>query len=152
MITKTYHYYWNMWENDPRRHNKENLITAVIYFQSWHMGTTKMNIFILQITEELQKRYTVNDILIFITSYTCYIYPTTMSWNLKRKQCAYDSEFKLKVVQYADNCNNNKQMALEKQVWSCWKPMLDLAEMPPAKKACRRGSRHFSQEERELKD
>ena len=46
-----------------------------------------------------------------ITSYTCYIYPTTMSGNLKQKRCAYGREFKLKVVQYANNSHNNRQTA-----------------------------------------
>ena len=37
----------------------------------------------------------------------------TMSANLKQNRCAYDTEFKLKVMQYANNCNNNRQMARE---------------------------------------
>ena len=120
---------------------------SVNYFQSWHMGTTNMKVLTLQIA--LQKRNTINEILFFITSYTCYIYPMTMSWNLKRKQCAYDSEFKLKVVQYADNCNNNRQRT---KVRDWRKPTLDLAEMPQAKKARRGRKSSFLQEERELKD
>ena len=75
------------------------------------MGTTNMNLLTLQTA--LQKRNTINKLLFFITSYTCYIYPMTMSGNLKQKQCGYDTEFKLKVVQYADNCNNNRQTAWE---------------------------------------
>ena len=32
------------------------------------------------------------------------IYTTIMSGNLKRKRCAYDTNFKLKVIQYSDEC------------------------------------------------
>ena len=58
-----------------------------------------------------------------------------MSGNLKWKQCVYDTEFKLEVVQYDDNCKNNKQMVRcfrEAASWSArlTKTMLDLAEMP----------------------
>jgi len=56
---------------------------SVNYFQSWHMATTNMNLLTLQTT--LQKRNTINEILFFITSYTCYIYPTTIFGNLKQK-------------------------------------------------------------------
>ena len=110
---------------------------SVNYFQSWHMLTTNK---ILQ--TPLQKRNTINDISFCITSYTCYIYTMTMSGNLKQKWCAYDTVFKLKVVQYADNCNNNRQTAWEfsvsdRQVRNWRKSMLDLAEMPQAKKASR---------------
>ena len=52
-------------------------------------------------------------------------------------------EFKLNVVQYADNCNNNRQTTRqfnvsEKQELDWRKPVLDLAKMSQAKKACRR--------------
>jgi hypothetical protein len=65
--------------------------------------------------------------------------------------------FKLKVVQYADNCNNNRQTAREfsvsdRQVHNWRTSVLDLAEMPRAKKARRGRKSSFLQEERELKD
>jgi len=71
-----------------------------------------------------------------------------MSGNLKQKRCANNTEFKSKVVQYADTCNNNRQMTQEfnvseKQVQDWQKAMLDLAEMPQPKKACRGGSHDF---------
>ena len=80
-----------------------------------------------------------------------------MFGNLEWKQCAYDAEFKLKVVRYADNCNNNKQKAREfsvseKQMRDWWTAMLDLAKMPLAKKPCRGRKPSFPQEEQELKD
>ena len=37
------------------------------------------------------------------------IYTTIMSGNLKRKRCAYDTNFKLKVIQYSDECKNNRE-------------------------------------------
>ena len=60
-----------------------------------------------------------------------------MSGNLKWKWCAYDTEFKLKVVQYADNCNDNRRTAQEfsvskKQVWDWQKATPDYARMPQA--------------------
>ena len=75
-----------------------------------------------------------------------------MSGNIKRKRCAYDTLFKLKVGQYADSCNNNKQTAWEfsvsdKQVRNWRKSVLDLAEMPRAKKALRGRESSFLQEE-----
>jgi len=134
-------------ENDYSKH-------FVKYFQSWHMGPTNMNVFTLQTA--LQESNTINEIF-FITSYTCYIYPTTKYGNLKWKWCAYDTEItgKLKVVQYAD-CNNNRQMAREfnvseKQVWDCWKAGLHLPEMPRAKKP-HGGKPSFPQEEQEPKN
>ena len=75
-------------------------------------GTWKpLNTNLLTLQTTLQKRNTINEILFFITSYTCYIYTMTMSGNLKRKRCAYDTEFKLKVMSYADSCHNNMLMA-----------------------------------------
>jgi len=70
----------------------------------------------------------------------------TMSGNLKQKCCGNDTEFKLKVVHYANNCN--RQTALEfnvseKQVQDWRKVMLGLAKMPRAKKAHRGESHHF---------
>ena len=60
-------------------------------------------------------------------------------------------------MQYADNCNNNRQTAREfsvsdRQVRNWRKSVLDLAEMPRAKKARRGRKSSFLQEERELKD
>jgi len=57
--------------------------------------------------------------------------------------------FKLKVVQYADNYNNNRQTAqefivLDRQVHNWRKSMLDLSEMLQAK-AREGGSLHFSE-------
>jgi len=80
--------------------SKENVYSkhSVNYFQSWHMGTTDK---LLQTA--VQKHNTINEIVFCLTSYTCYIYPTTMSGNLKWKKCAYGREFKLKVEQYANN-------------------------------------------------
>ncbi|KAK2142220.1 hypothetical protein LSH36_983g00068 [Paralvinella palmiformis] len=80
-----------------------------------------------------------------------------VSTNLKRKRCAYGTEFKLKVVYYADKCHNNSQTAREfnvseKQVRDWRKSALDLAKMPRTKKARRGGKPSFLQEERELKD
>ena len=73
------------------------------------MGTTNINVVIRQTA--LQTHNTINEILFFITSYnTCYIYP-------KGKPCPLDSEFKLKVVQYVDNCNNNRQTGLRSSMF-----------------------------------
>ena len=80
-------------ENDYTKHSAN-------HFQSWHLGTSTMKVLTLQTA--LQKRNRINVILFFITSYTCYIYPTTISGNLKRNRFAHDTEFKLKVVQYAE--------------------------------------------------
>ena len=60
-------------------------------------------------------------------------------------------------MQYADNCNNNRQTAREfsvsdRQVRNWRKSVLDLAEMPRAKKAHRESKSSFLQEEREVKD
>ena len=68
----------------------------------------------------------------------------------------HTTKFKLKVVQHADNCNNNSQIAREfnvpeKQVWDWQKVALDLAEMPQAKKAGRVGKPSFPQKELALK-
>jgi len=81
----------------------------------WHMSTTNK---LLQTT--VQKHNTINEILFCRTSYTgtYYIYPTTISGNLKWKQCSCGREFKLKVVQYANNCHNNRQTARE---FSCFR-------------------------------
>ena len=38
------------------------------------------------------------------------IYTTIMSGNLKRKRCAYDTNFKLKVIQYSEECKNNRRL------------------------------------------
>jgi len=58
-----------------------------------------------------------------------------MSGNIKRKPCAYNTEFKLKAGQYSHNRNNNRQMALEfnvseKQMQNWRKAALDLAKIP----------------------
>jgi len=95
--------------DDHRIHIKAKQLHQTLLISSKaDMSTT---IKILQTA--LQKRNTINEISFCITSYTCYINTTTMSGNLKRKQCAYDPVFKLKVVQYADNCHNNRQTAQE---------------------------------------
>ena len=60
----------------------------------------------------------------------------------KRKRCAYDAAFKLKVVAYATTHNNNSKAArefnvCEKQVREWKKAASQLAELPKSKKACR---------------
>jgi len=88
-----------------------------------------MNVCILQTA--LQKFNTINEILFFIISHTCYIYPTTMSGNLKLKRCANDTEFKVKIVQYANNCIcNNKRQCFREATERLAKVTLDLAETP----------------------
>ena len=67
------------------------------------------------------------------------IYTTIMSGNLKRKRCAYDTNFKLKVIQYSDECKNNRATSRkfnvsEKLVRDWKKAALDLEDLPRFKK------------------
>ena len=74
------------------------------------------------------------------------IYTTIMSGNLQRKQCAYDTNFKLKVIQYSEECKretSRKFNVSEKLVRDGKKVALDLAELPRSKKARRGGNHHF---------
>ncbi|XP_067947275.1 uncharacterized protein [Watersipora subatra] len=75
----------------------------------------------------------------------------------KRKRSAYDASFKLKVVQYAETCINNRKTAAEfgiseKQVRDWRKIKLELLEMPRHKKARRGLQTSFLNEENELKN
>ena len=85
------------------------------------------------------------------------IYTTIMSGNLKRKRCAYDTNFKLKVIQYSDECKNNKETSRkfnvsEKLVRDWKKAALDLEDLPRSKKARREGKPSFPQEEKLIKE
>ena len=85
------------------------------------------------------------------------IYTTIMSGNLKRKRCAYDTNFKLKVIQYSDECKNNRETSRkfnvsEKLVRDWKKAALDLEDLPRSKKARRGGKPSFPQEEKLIKE
>ena len=69
------------------------------------------------------------------------IYTTIMSGNLKRKRCAYDTNFKLKVIQYSDECKNNRETSRKfnvsgKLVRDWKKAALDLEDLPRSKLTC----------------
>ena len=71
-----------------------------------------------------------------------------MSGNRKRKRCAYDTNFKLKIIQYSEECKNNRETSRkcnvsEKLVRDCKKHILDLADLPRSKKARRGGNHDF---------
>ena len=75
----------------------------------------------------------------------------------KRKRCSYDARFKLEVVQFALESNNNSKTAREfgvseKQVREWRKCGEELAAMPKTKKACRRGVTPYAKEEAALND
>ena len=60
----------------------------------------------------------------------------------KRKRCAYEAAFKLKVIKYAEEHNNNSKAAREfdiseKLVRDWRKGAQTIGEMPKSKKACR---------------
>ena len=85
------------------------------------------------------------------------IYRTIMSGNLKRKRCTYNTNFKLKVIQYSEECKNNRETSQkfnvsEKLVRDWNKVALDLADLPRSKKARRGVKPSFSQEEKLIKE
>ena len=74
-----------------------------------------------------------------------------------RKRAAYDASFKLKVVKYAEECNNNRLTARhfevdEKQVRQWRKTADQLATLPKTKKANRGRKAQFIREEQQLKE
>ena len=80
-----------------------------------------------------------------------------MTPDKKNKRSAYDASFKLKVVQHAEKCNNNRKTAAEfgiseKQVRDWRKIKLKLLEMPRHKKARRGQQTAFVTEENDLKN
>ena len=74
-----------------------------------------------------------------------------------RKRAAYEAGFKLKVVQFALNCKNNRKTAREfdiseKLVRDWLKAAPKLAKLNKSVKACRGSKTPFVREEKELKD
>ena len=75
----------------------------------------------------------------------------------KRKRCSYDVRFKIKVVTYAKENNNNSKAArefnvTEKLVRDWRKCAAELEELPKTKKACRGRSTPYAADETALLD
>jgi transposase-like protein len=74
-----------------------------------------------------------------------------------RKRIAYDAGFKLQVVKFAEECQNNRLTAREfnigeKLVRDWRKAAPKLATIPRSKKACRGLKTQFVREEKQLKE
>ena len=89
----------------------------------------------------------------FTQSYSLKNYPHIMP---SRKRAAYDASFKLKVVKFAEECQNNllaarKFMISEKQVREWRKSASKLTTFPKTKKASRGKKIQFIQEKQQSK-